>query len=162
MPVDWGQDWSSSSFTLKHLLSSLFSFLHPLYPSHSPPLTPTILHSPPLTLSILTLHPSHSPSSHSPPLTLSTHPSLTLSTHSHALHRLQAWYEKQKQVVIKTAVEREAFINFAFFYAEAFARVRLVKKTCFIQKANYRSHCLHTNNEVGSGPRNEGTFSVVP
>ena len=65
-------------------------------------------------------------------------------------------------MVIKTAVEREAFINFAFFYAEAFARVRLVKKTCFIQKANYRSHCLHTNNEVGSGPRNEGTFSVVP
>ena len=31
-------------------------------------------------------------------------------------------------MIVKTAAEREAFINFAFFYAEAFARVRLVKK----------------------------------
>ena len=67
-------------------------------------------HTPPLTLSILARHPSHFPSvtptphsrsSHST-LTLSTHTPLTPSTYSYTLHRLQAWYEKQKEVIIKS------------------------------------------------------------
>ena len=66
-------------------------------------------HTPPLTLTILARHPSHFPSvtptphsrsSHST-LTLSTHTPLTPSTYSYTLHRLQAWYEKQKEVIIK-------------------------------------------------------------
>ena len=144
-----GDKTSSSSLTLKHLFPFLYSCpffaLSTPHTHHLALSTHYTFH--PHSLS-LTHHPCTVHSSHSPPLTLSTphtlhfshlvHPSLTLSTHSHATHRLQAWYEKQKQVVIKTAVEREAFINFAFFYAEAFARVRLVKKTCFIQKTKYR------------------------